>query len=121
MATERHLTAMLIPLLVLVGLGLVVLGWSWNYFVPSSAYWGAEQADEYTTAQVELHALEDVHPHDKNHEQKMAAARERFHHIHAQLEGARNSQNRTSRYLIGIGVMFLAAGIGTHLATRQSG
>jgi ABC-type nickel/cobalt efflux system permease component RcnA len=121
MATERHLTTMLIPILIMIGLLLVVLGWTWNYLVPSSAYWGAEEAREYTKAQVELHAMEDAHAHDKNHDENMAAARERFNNIHAQLEQARTSQNRASSFFIAAGVLCLAAGIGTHLATRQAG
>jgi ABC-type nickel/cobalt efflux system permease component RcnA len=121
MTTQRPWLAMLTPSLMIIGLGFLGLGWTWSSVVPSSAYWGPQQAQEYTTAQVELHATEDTHTHDQNHERDVAAAHERFNKIHQQLELARDSRNHTGRYLAGAGMLFLITGIGIYLATRPSG
>ena len=89
--------------------------------LPSSAYWGPKEAEEYTKAQVDLHATIDGHGHGKNHEHDAAAASERFNKAHEQLEQARGSRDGTAKYLTVAGVLALVAGIGIHLATRQSG
>ena len=78
--------------LLLIGLGLVVLGLAWDHLVPSSAYWGPEQANELTAAHTDMHSKS--HHHGADAEQQMATARERYEKISQQLESARGSQKR---------------------------
>jgi hypothetical protein len=112
---------LLAPALMVVGLGLLGLGWGWNVVVPTTAYWGPTQAEEFTTAQADLHSKTHNHDHDPNHEHEFAAARERFLKISQQLDDARTTRDRTGTYLAGAGILLLLVGIGIHLANNSAG
>jgi hypothetical protein len=100
----------------LVGLCLIGLGLAWDRIVPSSAYWGHEQATALTAAQTEMHTKS--HQHGAGAEQEMAAARERFIKMSQQLESARGAQKRTGTILLVVGISLILAGIALHISQR---
>jgi len=106
--------------LMVVGLGLIGLGWGWNAVVPTKAYWGPEQAEEYIAAQADLHSK--THDHDRagDHEREFAAARERFVSISQQLDEARVARDRIGTYIAGSGILLILVGIGLHLANKPA-
>ena len=94
------------------------LGLAWDKMVPSSAYWGPNQAQELTAAQVDAHAKSHYHGGDPARERESAAARERYDRITRQLEAARGSHRRSGFFLTAAGVALLVVGIGLHLSAR---
>jgi hypothetical protein len=111
---KRH---WLVPGLVGTGLLLLIVGFSWDRIVPTSAYWGDEQAREYTAAQAEMHAIDE---HTPGQEQKLALARDRFLKLHQQLEDARGTQTRGTFLLKLAGISLLVVGVVWHFAAGQS-
>lgn len=107
--------------LLLGGLILLCLGMTWNRLMPTSAYWGEEQAREYVAAQTELHAVSHQHAHGSEGDAEIKAARERYDQIRQQLESAQNSRGRTSTLLAVVGVLMLLGGIGLYWTGRESG
>jgi hypothetical protein len=107
--------------LLLAGLALLFLGLTWNRLMPSSAYWGEDQAREYVAAQTDLHAVSHQHSHGSDGEVEFKAARERYDNISQQLESAQNSRSRTGTLLAVAGVLMLLGGIGLHWTGRESG
>ena len=107
-----------VPGLILIGICLLMLGTAWNQIVPSSAYWTAEKAEEFSAAQTELHAHLDDGP---NHDQKLSRAKDRFIKIRDELEGARGTRSRmkTAITILGAGILLVAIMI--HLSARQNG
>ncbi len=123
MSAEEHRShvmkrRVLVLSLLLIGLCLVVLGLAWDHLVPSSAYWGPEQAKELTAAQIEMHSKS--HHHGADAEQQMAAARERYRKISQQLETARGSQKRIGTFFLAAGVLLLVAGVVLHVSQNRS-
>lgn len=119
--SQQSWTPLLPPVLMVVGLGLLGLGWGWSTVVPTTAYWGPTQAEEFTTAQADLHSKSHNHDHDPNYEQEFAAARERFLSISQQLDDARTTRDGTGAYLAGAGILLILVGIGIHLANKSAG
>jgi hypothetical protein len=118
--SQQSWTPFLPPVLMVVGLGLLGLGWGWSALVPTTAYWGPTQAEELTAAQVDLHSKTDNHDHDPNHEREFAAARERFLKISQQLDDARSMRDLTGNCLVGAGILLILVGIGIHLAHKSA-
>ena len=83
----------------IAGLCLLGLGLAWGRIMPSSAYWGPEQAKEFTAAQIDAHAKSHHHAGDEARERESAAARERYERISRQLEAARGSHRRSGFFL----------------------
>ena len=110
----------LVPVLLLVGLCLLVVGIGWNRILPPAAYWGDEQAQEYAAAQADLHSISHSHTDDPAHEQEVAAAKERFIKSYQSLEYARTARNRTSTFFIAVGTMLILVGIVLHLKSGRS-
>jgi hypothetical protein len=110
---------LLVPGTILTGLCLLAVGLGWNHLVPSDAFWGDQQAQEYDTAQVELHAKSHSHGRDKQHEREVAAAKERFIKSYQALEYARVARNRTGTFIMAGGIGLLLLGIVVHMATGR--
>ena len=110
--------AFLVAGLLVVGLILLGIGLLWHRAVPSKAYWSDAQAREYTTANAELHAIHGQ-SHEKNHDAKLEAARERFLTAFQQLEQARGARNRGATVLKIAGMSLLLLGIVLHLAGNR--
>jgi hypothetical protein len=111
------------PALLIIGLGLMGLGWIWSSVIPSTVYWGPEQAEEYTRAQADLHAKTHAAKHRSADydEHQFAAARQRFEQIRGQLDAARSAQASIGTYLATAGILLVLVGIGIHLANQQPG
>jgi hypothetical protein len=90
--------------LIVVGLLLLGMGYSWNWVIPSTAYWNDDRAREYTAAQAELHS---IHGRGHGHDDELKAARDRFVRIYQQLEKARRTRNRMATVLKAGGVSLL--------------
>lgn len=95
--------------LIAVGLCLLGVGLAWDRLVPASAYWTSEQAEELSAAQLEMHTKS--HQHDADAEQQMAAARDRYKKVSAQLDRARGSQRLTGTLFLAVGVLLLVTSI----------
>jgi hypothetical protein len=104
--------------LLLGGLFLAGLGLAWERVVPSSAYWGPEQANALSAAQIEMHTRS--HQHGADAEKEMASARERYVKISQELESARGSQKRIGTIIMVAGIALLLTGIALHLSQRTT-
>lgn len=109
----------LVPGLILIGICLLAVGLTWHRIVPPAAYWGPEQADEYSAAQSQLHAIGHEHEHDPTFEREIGLARERFEKSYQELEDARSSRNRTRIIFTAAGVIVLLAGIVLHMTAGR--
>ena len=110
----------LVPGLILIGMCLLGAGLTWHRIVPPAAYWGPKQADEYSAAQLQLHALGHEHEHDPDFEREITLARERFKKSYQELEDARGSRNLTGRIFTAAGVIALLAGIVLHMTAGRA-
>jgi len=117
--TQRKIAPILVGGLLLAGLILIGLGWIWGSLVPSSAYWGPQEAEELIKAQADLHAKTHSHGTHEHNDQEFAAARNRLATIQHQLDSARNSRDRTGTYLAALGILLSLAGIALHFAAKQ--
>jgi hypothetical protein len=111
-----------IPGMIVVGLLLVALGTQWNRLQPASNYWSDKQAAEYNEAQVALHMHSHEHGKEKNSAKSpdFVSAKQRYDKIKADLEGARNSRNRTGNLLIAAGLIAAISGIVLHFRGQAS-
>jgi hypothetical protein len=109
-----------VPCLVLAGFILLGVGMAWPRIMPSSAYWGPDQAKEYNTAKFELHEKSHHHTPSKAHDDEFARAQERFNKISRELERAQGSRHFTGTLFTITGTIFLIAGIGAYFATQKS-
>ena len=117
---QRELAPVIAAVLLITGLALIALGWLWNSLVPSTAYWGPQQADEFVAAQADLHAKTHAQEGSRaDHAQEFAAARERFDKIRHELESARTARSRTGSILAGIGVLLALAGIVLYFSAKK--
>ena len=105
--------------LLLAGLAMIGIGSGWSSFVPSSAYWGPDEAKELINAQADLHAKTHSHGNEADQERDFAAARERLGKIQQQLDAARSNRDRTGMLFTIFGVVLLLAGILLHFTARQ--
>jgi hypothetical protein len=110
----------LVPGLILIGICLLAVGLTWRRIVPPAAYWGPEQADEYSAAQSQLHAIGHEHEHDPDFEREITLARERFEESYQELEDARSSRNLTGIIFTAAGVIVLLAGIVLHMTAGRA-
>ena len=108
---------LLVPSLIILGTCLLVLGLVCDRLVPSTAYWNAEQEQEYTAAQLDMHSKS--HAQGADAEQQMAAARERFAKIRGEFESARGSQRFGGTAFLIVGVLLLAAGVVLHFKMKR--
>jgi hypothetical protein len=120
--SQYHSTVWSPLVLMVIGLALMVLGWTWSWLVPSSVYWGPEEAQEYVQAQADLHAKTHAAKHRKDgtDDSEFAAARERFEKVRDQLEKARGMRGSTGTYLAAAGILLVLVGIGIYLTNKQS-
>ncbi len=122
----------LVPLFLLVGLLLLLLGWAWARITPTAALWNDEQAQEYTDAALALHGAAHSHEEGEKHdhgqeaalaaeqEQRLDAARERFANIQGDLEAARNNRNLIAEVLQTLGIAAVLSGVLLHFISRHA-
>ena len=116
--SQRSMSPTLVIGLVLAGLALLAIGWNWDAFVPSSTYWGPEQAQELVDAHADLHAKSHIHDSQRRDEE-FAAARDRLARIQRELDSARDNRVRTGTIVSVLGVVLLLAGIVLHFIVKQ--
>lgn len=112
----------LVPVLILLGVIVLVVGTQWGRIWPANSYWSNEQADELTAAQVALHSLSHSHGlgNKDAHEKQFAAAREHHDRISNQLTSAQNSRDRSGTIAIIAGILTILFGIGLHFVERST-
>jgi hypothetical protein len=103
----------------IIGLCLLGLGLAWDGIMPTSVYWGPEQATALVQAQIEAHAKSHYHEDEEAHQKAAAAARARYDRLRERLEAARGSRRRSGLYLTAGGIALLLAGIGLHLTAKS--
>jgi hypothetical protein len=106
--------------LLVLGLVLIGLGLSWNSLLPSSVYWGPQQAEELMKAQANYHEKTHNHGTQGFNEGEFAAARERLVELQKKLASAQSTQGRLGTILLAIGVLLSILGIGRHFAVKQA-
>jgi len=102
------LRRLLVSILVALGLALLVVGHSWNWLFPPSAYWSEQQAAEYVAAHDAVHAAQDLtHLGESPDADTLDAAHERFFKIRRELEHARTARARSGKALTVVGLLII--------------
>jgi hypothetical protein len=90
----------------IAGLLCLGLGFAWNRFTSSENYWTPTQAEEFNTAQSDLHKKSRfVQNESAAQRQEFNAAKERFDRISNQLDRARSSRANTETGLKIVGAV----------------
>lgn len=90
----------------IAGLLFLGLGFAWNHITSSESYWTPKQAEEFNTAQSDLHKKQRYQQHESEAQrQEYEAAKARFDRISGQLEHAQHSREYTGTALKIVGAL----------------
>ena len=93
---------------VVVGLVLMVAGFTWRSLVPVQAFWGEAQAAEFEQAKVQLHSLTlTLEPDGGADHPELVSARQRVEKAEQDLAAAQFARNDVGRYVAVFGSLLV--------------
>ena len=107
---------------VVVGLALMVAGFTWRSLVPVQAFWGEAQAAEFEQAKVQLHNLTlTLDPDSGADHSELVSARRRVEKAEQDLAAAQFARNDVGRYVALLGSLLVGGGaLGLYVQRQKS-